>query len=156
MKNFVFWDVTQCGTFKKMCYEGTYRLYLQGENNQQTGNSVSSNYQLQKGFLVRTDVMEERISSIFKVKIISELRTLTITSNCKIIWKNVVVDYCPLLSCNFSRDTEETFEEYDSEIRCPTNINVEFYHGENLLVSLDHSSYCGLSSNSNHLLSGSY
>jgi hypothetical protein len=35
MKNVVFWDVAPCGSCRNRCFGGKYRLYNQGEENQQ-------------------------------------------------------------------------------------------------------------------------
>jgi hypothetical protein len=46
MKNYVFCDVTPCGSCKSRRFEGTYRLHYQGDNNRRRRNNVTSNQQL--------------------------------------------------------------------------------------------------------------
>jgi hypothetical protein len=43
LKNAVFWDVTQCGSYKNRRFGGSYRLHHQGEKNQRARNNVSCN-----------------------------------------------------------------------------------------------------------------
>jgi hypothetical protein len=45
-KNAVFWDMTQCGSYKNRRFGGIYRLQYQGEKNRQAKNNVSSIRQL--------------------------------------------------------------------------------------------------------------
>jgi hypothetical protein len=37
----VFWEVLLCGSCRNRCFGGMYRLHLQGENNQQTKNTLA-------------------------------------------------------------------------------------------------------------------
>jgi hypothetical protein len=43
MKNAVFSDVTQCGSFRNRRFGGTHRLHHQGDKNRCATNNVSSN-----------------------------------------------------------------------------------------------------------------
>jgi hypothetical protein len=41
MKNVVFKDVSPCGSCRNRRYRGTYRLHLEGENNQRTKKTLA-------------------------------------------------------------------------------------------------------------------
>jgi hypothetical protein len=41
VKNVDLWDVSPCGSCRNRCFRGTYRLYLQGENNQRNKNTLA-------------------------------------------------------------------------------------------------------------------
>jgi hypothetical protein len=43
VKNAVFWDVTQYGSFKNRRFGGMYRLQHEDDKNQRARNNVSSN-----------------------------------------------------------------------------------------------------------------
>jgi hypothetical protein len=45
MKNFIFWDVTPCGSCKNQCFRGMYCLHHQGVKNWRARNNISGNYQ---------------------------------------------------------------------------------------------------------------
>jgi hypothetical protein len=42
-KNAVFWDVTPCGSCKKLCLRGAYVLHHQRDKNRRARNNVTSN-----------------------------------------------------------------------------------------------------------------
>jgi hypothetical protein len=53
-KNVVFWDVSPCGYYRNRRLGGTYRLHLQGENNQGTvALSMLQSLAIANVFLVR-------------------------------------------------------------------------------------------------------
>jgi hypothetical protein len=73
MKNAVFWDATLCGSCENRCFGGVYSLISRVTRISELATAVA---------LVRTDISDERIVSIIRVKRISELgKTLTVTRN---------------------------------------------------------------------------